>query len=92
MGNPYRDGSGSGSIAEFRRQMLETLPTLGVKMAIAWSNDVTRREDLPVRKSFDPVGTKGRFLKASAINDYAFNVPIRYFFDHPGHLGQEAER
>lgn len=68
------------------------LPALGVKMIILWSKDVTRLEGLPFRESFDPVGIKGRFLKASAINDYAFNVPIRYFFDHPGHLGQEAER
>lgn len=64
--------------------MLETLAALGVKMVIPWSKDVTRLEGLPIRESYDPVGTKGRFLKASAINDDAFNVPIRYFFDPPG--------
>lgn len=72
--------------------MLETLPALGVKMAIPWSNDVTRLEGLTIRESFDPVGTKGGFLKASAINDYALNVPIRFISTPPGRLGQEAER
>ncbi len=72
--------------------MPEALPAVSVEMVIPWSNGVTRLEGLPIRESFDPVGTKGRFLKASAINDYALNVPIRYFVDPPGRLGQEAER
>lgn len=72
--------------------MLAALPAVSVETVTPWSNGVTEFEGPLVRESFEFVAARESCMKASAINDYVFDIPTREVLDYPGHPSQDDER
>lgn len=65
--------------AEFDRDMIERFGMVEVVTATPWHKGVVRFEGVPVQKLLDAVGAKGRFVKATALNDYVTTIPVEDF-------------
>lgn len=68
-----QDGNG---LARFDRAMLEQLGWSEVVTATPWHSKVMRFEGVPLHAVLDAVGARGEILMASALNDYAAQIPV----------------
>lgn len=61
--------------AEFDRDMLEALGLKTLKATFVLSGKTHLFEGVPLRAVMERVGGKGSVIRASALNDYAVNIP-----------------
>ncbi len=71
-----------GDVARFDRQMLEELGMTTVETATPWTEGVTRFEGVPARRLLEAVGATGSSVFATALNDYAVEIPVSDFMQH----------
>jgi len=72
----------SGNAAIFDRAMLEALPIHRIKTATVWTDGVKTFEGVLVRDLLSRVGattTQSTLVRASALNDYAIEIPATDF-------------
>ncbi len=65
--------------ARFDRAMLEALPQHTLLTETPWTDGITRFEGPLARNVLAAVGASGESVRASAINDYAVNIPLADF-------------
>ena len=71
-----------GDVALFDRAMLEELGMTTVETTTPWTEGARRFEGVPVRRLLDAVGATGRSVFATALNDYAVEIPVSDFLQH----------
>jgi len=67
--------------AEFDRDLLEALGQKSLKATFVLTGKTQLFEGVPLRAVIERVGGKGTVIRASALNDYAVNIPwddLRY--------------
>ncbi|MHC0054852.1 putative pterin-binding protein [Actibacterium sp. D379-3] len=62
--------------AMFDLEMLQHLPTTEFSTATIWTDGVHRFTGVLLTELLDTVGADGRVLRATAINDYAVDIPV----------------
>lgn len=70
------NGQDGNRLARFDRAMLERLGSSEIVTATPWHSKVMRFEGVPLRAVLDAVGARGETLLASALNDYAAQIPV----------------
>ena len=73
------DHTNTKGVAEFDRAMLEAMPFTTVETMTPWTDAVARFEGPLARDLLKRVGARGGRLLATAINDYAVEIPIEDF-------------
>ena len=73
------DHANAKGAAEFDRAMLEAMPFTTVETMTPWTDAVARFEGPLARDLMKRVGARGSRLLATAINDYAVEIPIEDF-------------
>ena len=66
----------TGDAAEFDRTMLEAMETVTVETTTIWTDGVQTFVGVPLDTLLAEVGADGAMLRASAINDYAVEIPV----------------
>ncbi|MDK3020152.1 oxidoreductase [Pseudodonghicola flavimaris] len=61
--------------ARFDRAMLETLETVTIETSTIWTEGVQSFTGVPLVALMQAVGARGDSLRATAINDYAIEIP-----------------
>ncbi len=77
------DHSNSKGVIEFDRAMLEAMPTTTIETMTPWTDGVARFEGPLMRDLMKWVGARGSRLRATALNDYAVEIPIEDFERYP---------
>jgi len=65
----------AGEAAQFDRALLETLDPVTIETTTIWTDGVQRFTGVPLVRLMQAVGATGKTLKATAINDYAIEIP-----------------
>ena len=73
----------SGDAAQFDRAMLEALENATVATTTDWTDGVRRFSGPLASAVLDQVGAKGATVLATALNDYAVEIPISDFRKYP---------
>ena len=68
--------------AVFDREMLEELGVVEVVTDTPWTEGQVRFEGVLIRDLLMAVGAEGTSVRATAINDYAIDIPIEDFHTH----------
>lgn len=63
-------------VAAFDIAMLEALPSHTIQTTTIWTDGVQTLTGVPLKALLDEVGAAGRTLRATAINDYAIEIPM----------------
>lgn len=63
--------------AEFDIAMLESIGTVTFETSTTWTKGVQTFTGVELSDLFDVLGVSGSLLKASAVNDYAVEIPTR---------------
>ncbi len=63
-------------VAEFDLALLEELETVTVETSTIWTDGVQTFVGVPLDVLLEAVGAEGTTLRASAINDYAVEIPV----------------
>lgn len=66
----------AGEAATFDRAMLEAMEAVTVETSTIWTDGVQTFVGVPLVTLLDAVGAEGATLRASAINDYAVEIPV----------------
>ncbi|MDU8913699.1 oxidoreductase [Aestuariicoccus sp. MJ-SS9] len=66
----------AGQTAEFDLAMLKALGAVTVETSTIWTDGVQSFVGVPLDDLLAAVGAEGSMLKASAINDYAVEIPV----------------
>ncbi len=66
----------SDNVAEFDRELLKTLGEVTVETTTIWTEGVQTFVGVPLNALLEAVGAEGNVLRASAINDYAVEIPV----------------
>ncbi|NIR29552.1 MAG: molybdopterin-dependent oxidoreductase [Gammaproteobacteria bacterium] len=69
--------------ARFDRAMLQAMPQTVVETMTPWTDGITRFKGPLARDVMSRVGATGRAVKATAINDYAVEIPLSDFEAYP---------
>ncbi len=77
------DHTNGKGIAAFDRAMLEAMPTTTIDTMTPWTDGVARFEGPLARDLMKRVGARGSRLRATALNDYAVDIPIEDFERYP---------
>jgi hypothetical protein len=77
------DHTNGKGVAEFDRAMLEAMPATTIETLTPWTDGVTRFEGPLARDLMKRVGARGSRLRATALNDYAVDIPIEDFERYP---------
>ena len=77
------DHTNGNSVAEFDRAMLEAMPFTAVETMTPWTDDMARFEGPLARDLMTRVGARGSRVRATAINDYAVDIPMEDFQRYP---------
>ncbi|MDH3694649.1 MAG: oxidoreductase [Gammaproteobacteria bacterium] len=77
-----QDDSGEGK-AEFDREMLEALGTTELEVETLWTMGRPVFEGVKAIDVMNTVGVSGTIVKAIALNDYQFEIPLSDFQDYP---------
>jgi hypothetical protein len=72
--------------AEFDLPMLEALGTETLITTTNWTDGPQRFEGVRVERLLAAVGATGAVARASALNDYAAEIPLEMFEDYPALL------
>jgi len=64
-----------GGTAQFDEALLETLGPVTIETSTIWTDGVQRFTGVPLARLMQAVGASGKTLKATAINDYAIDIP-----------------
>lgn len=70
-------------VARFDRTMLTAMPATTIETQTPWTDGVTRFEGPLARDLMKRVGARGSRILATAINDYAVEIPIEDFENYP---------
>lgn len=70
------DNTNRKGAAVFDRAMLEAMPATTIETLTPWTDGVTQFEGPLARDLLKRVGARGSRLQATAINDYAVEIPI----------------
>lgn len=62
--------------AEFDLDMLMAMPAEGFDTTTTWTDGVHRFEGVPLKGLLDAVGAEGGTLTATALNNYAVEIPL----------------
>lgn len=76
-GNVAHSNAVSG--AEFDREMLADFPQHEIRTTTEWTDGVKTFRGPLVRDLLDSIGASGTSVVATALNDYAVEIPIREF-------------
>ena len=74
--------NGKGT-AEFDRAMLEAMPATTIETKTPWTDTMARFEGPLARDLMKRVGARGSRVHATAINDYAVDIPMEDFENYP---------
>ncbi len=77
------DRTNGKGVAEFDRAMLEAMPFTTVETMTPWTDDMARFEGPLARDLMTRVGARGSRVRATAINDYAVDIPMEDFQRYP---------
>lgn len=77
------DRTNGKGVAEFDRAMLEAMPFTTVETMTPWTDGVARFEGPLARDLMKRVGARGSRVRATAINDYAVDIPMEDFERYP---------
>ena len=77
------DHTNGNSVADFDRAMLEAMPFTTVETRTPWTDDMARFEGPLARDLMTRVGARGGHVRATAINDYAVDIPMEDFQRYP---------
>jgi hypothetical protein len=69
--------------AEFDVAMLEALGVETLTTTTSWTDGRQRFEGVRVSQVLDAVGAEGTVVEATALNDYAAEIPVELFKDFP---------
>jgi hypothetical protein len=69
--------------AEFDVAMLEALGVETLTTSTSWTDGPQRFEGVPASKVLEAVGAHGETVLATALNDYAAEIPVEMFKDFP---------
>jgi hypothetical protein len=62
--------------AVFDLEMLEALPTTTIETSTIWTEGVHSFQGVALKDLVDALGIDGKKLKATAVNDYAIEIPL----------------
>ena len=62
--------------AQFDLDMLKAMPVSGFDTTTTWTDGMHRFEGVPLKALLDAVGAEGAKITATALNDYAVEIPI----------------
>lgn len=82
--------NGEGS-ARFDRRMLSSLGQIEIRTTTDWTDGATRFRGPKLRDVLDAVGAAGGRLTATALNDYAIQIPIQDAQDYDVILAMEQD-
>lgn len=68
--------------AEFDRAMLEQLGLVAMSVETPWTDPDTLFEGVPTRRILELVGARGRWVRATAANDYRVDIPLADLTEH----------
>ena len=77
------DRTNAKGVAEFDRAMLEAMPFTTIETMTPWTDGVARFEGPLARDLMNLVGARGSRLLATALNDYAVEIPMEDFEKYP---------
>lgn len=77
------DHTNAKGVAEFDRAMLEAMPFTTIETMTPWTDGVARFEGPLARDLMNLVGARGSRLLATALNDYAVEIPMEDFENYP---------
>ena len=77
------DRTNGKGVASFDRAMLEAMPFTIVETMTPWTDAVARFEGPLARDLMKRVGARGSRVRATAINDYAVDIPMEDFERYP---------
>ena len=77
------DRTNGKGVAEFDRAMLEAMPFTTVETMTPWTDAVARFEGPLARDLMKRVDARGSRVLATAINDYAVDIPMEDFDRYP---------
>jgi hypothetical protein len=77
------DRTNGKGVAEFDRAMLEAMPFTTVETMTPWTDGIPRFEGPLARDLMKHVGARGSRLLATALNDYAVEIPMEDFENYP---------
>ncbi len=80
-----------GELAAFDRVMLEALETVSLNTTTAWTEGTVTFEGPLVRDVLALVGADGEVVTATALNDYAVDIPFSDFQDYDVLLALEMD-
>lgn len=66
----------SGDGAVFDMEMLQALPAESFATSTIWTEGESEFTGVPLVALLDAVGAEGRVVRATAINDYAIEIPV----------------
>jgi hypothetical protein len=66
----------AGDTAEFDLSMLQALETVTIETTTIWTDGPQTFVGVPLNALLAEVGASGEMLRASAINDYAVEIPV----------------
>lgn len=69
----------AGERADFDRSMLEALGMHGLTTTTPWTNGPQHFEGVLMRDLLRRVGARGKSVLATALNDYAVEIPVEHF-------------
>ncbi len=69
----------NGNVAEFDRDMLEALGTVGFETMTPWYDKPVRFDGVPMERLMQAVGATGDSVTAVALDDYSTDIPISDF-------------
>ncbi|WP_254216482.1 molybdopterin-dependent oxidoreductase [Tabrizicola sp. TH137] len=71
IANTNADGS-----AQFDLDMLMAMPAAGFETSTTWTDGMHRFDGVPLKALLDAVGAEGGKITATALNNYAVDIPI----------------
>ncbi len=77
------DRTNGKGVADFDRAMLEAMPFTTIETMTPWTDEVARFEGPLARDLMKRVGARGSRVRATAINDYAVDIPMADFERYP---------
>ena len=77
------DRTNGKGVADFDRAMLEAMPFTTIETMTPWTDGVARFEGPLARDLMKRVGARGSRLLATALNDYAVEIPMEDFENYP---------
>ena len=82
--------NGNGN-ASFDLAMLESLPKASFKTASPWFQQKTLFEGTPLKSLLEALGAQGTSMSATAINDYAVDIPMEDASQHNALLAYKVD-